>query len=69
MWVDLLLVQLSYVRQGFPLSLKTNISKFQFDFEFQFFIIDEEPLGGCATFNIIIIYLSILFTTCLVMQC
>ena len=63
MWVDLLFVQLSYVRQGFPLSLKTNISKFQLDSGIRLMknhLVDVLPL--------IIIYLSILFTTCLVMQ-
>ena len=64
MWVDLLLVQLSYVRRGFPLSLKTTISELQFDSGIRLMknhLVDVLPL--------IIIYLSILFTTCLVMQC
>ena len=64
MWVDLLLVQLSHVWRGFPLSLKTTISEFQFDSGIRLMknhLVDVLPL--------IIIYLSILFTTCLVMQC
>ena len=32
---------------GFPLSSKTNISKFQFDLD----AVDEEPPCGCATAN------------------
>ena len=32
---------------GFPLSSKTNISKFQFDLD----TVDEEPPCGCATAN------------------
>ena len=48
---------------GFPLSSKTNTSKFQFDLE----TVDEEPPRGNATANpivIIIIIIIIIIITC-----
>ena len=38
---------------GFPLSSKTNISKFQFDPD----TVDEEPSCGCVTANSFILFI------------
>ena len=45
---------------GFPLSSKTNTSKFQFDQH----LVGEEPLRGCATSKSLFIYLFVTFLIC-----
>ena len=66
-WVEFVVLVLSSERffsgySGFPLSSKSNISKFQFDLD----TVDEEPPFGCATVNshlfFIFIYFSLMFS-------